>query len=319
MARGRRRRRGGSDWFGGLVTAGAAVGVWIEVSHRAHAPTRPAQSCPKSVQAGACMGHALDSAARPYIVAGLAGALIGLLVAVVIIELRRALRRPRRARAPRRVRAPIRQSTVITAAQAEAPAVALRPSTPALTKPELHALRLKIRKSVLEALRELNGGGDRHDILSRALSIGGFTARELQAPAPLRHRKKYSRQIDHDLAWSLTDLKRDGLVTNPARGTWRLTEAALIESHSPIAEQLPAERLTELQMMPYDEYLRTPEWNQTRAVALVRADHCCALDPKHAGPLEVHHRYYERRGAELPNDLIVLCRACHQLHHKQPG
>jgi restriction endonuclease Mrr len=168
-------------------------------------------------------------------------------------------------------------------------------------------------------MRELTGGGDRHEILTRALSIGGFTARELQAPAPLRHRKKYSRQIDHDLAWSLTDLKRDGLAANPARGIWRLTDAALVEPQTPVADELPAQRLAELQTMPYDEYLRTPEWKQTRAVALVHADHRCALDPEHPGQLEVHHRYYERRGAELPNDLIVLCHACHQLHHKHLG
>jgi hypothetical protein len=190
---------------------------------------------------------------------------------------------------------------------------------PALTKPELHALRLKIRQSVLAAMRDLNGGGDRDDILSRARSIGGFTTRELEAPAPLRHRNRHSRQIDHDLSWALTDLKRDGLAANPARGIWTLTEAALVEPESPLAEEVVPDRLAELRAMPYDDYLRTPEWKQTRAIALVRADHRCALDPKHTGQLDVHHRYYERRGAELPSDLIVLCHACHQLHHGQNG
>ena len=219
MARRGRRRRGGGDWVGGLVTAGAGVGVWLEVSHRAHAPTTTAPACPKQAEAGACLDHALGSAMTPYIVGGFAGAVLGLLVAVMILLLRRALRRPRPVHAPRRSRTPMRRQTaVITGAQRESPAAGLRPTDPGLTKPELHALRLKIRTCVLAAMRELNGGGDRHDILMRALSIGGFTARESEAPAPLRHRKKYSRQIDHDLAWSLTDLKRDGLAVNPARG-----------------------------------------------------------------------------------------------------
>jgi restriction endonuclease Mrr len=130
---------------------------------------------------------------------------------------------------------------------------------------------------------------------------------------------RYSRQIDHDLSWALTDLKRDGLATNPARGIWTLTEAALLAPEVSIAETAMPDRLDELRAMPYDEYLRTPAWKQTRATALLRADHRCALDPKHTGQLDVHHRYYERRGAELPSDLIVLCHTCHQLHHAPNG
>jgi restriction endonuclease Mrr len=177
-------------------------------------------------------------------------------------------------------------------------------------------MRLKVRKSVLAAMRELRGGGERNDILSRARLIGAFTTRELNAPAAARHRPKHQRQIDHDLSWALTDLKRDGLATNPSRGIWRLTNAALVEPESPLADEVVGQRLVELRAMPYDEYLRTPEWRKTRAAALVRADHQCAMDPSHAGTLDVHHRYYERRGAELPSDLIVLCRTCHQLHHQ---
>jgi restriction endonuclease Mrr len=168
-------------------------------------------------------------------------------------------------------------------------------------------------------MRELNGRGDRDDILARARSNGSFTARELEAPSPARYRNKHPHQIDHDLSWALTELKRDGLATNPVRGIWALTDAARVEEEVPLADDLVPERLAELRAMPYDEYLRTPEWKQTRAAALVRADHRCALDPSHTGRLDVHHRYYERRGAELPSDLIVLCRACHHLHHGQNG
>jgi restriction endonuclease Mrr len=180
-------------------------------------------------------------------------------------------------------------------------------------------MRLKVRKSVLGAMRGMQGGGERNDIIARARLIGDFTERELQAPAAARHRAKHHRQIDHDLSWALTDLKRDGLATNPARGIWRLTDAALLEQESPIAEDVAGPRLVELRAMPYDDYLQTPEWKRTRAAALVRADHECAIDPSHSGTLEVHHRNYERRGAELPSDLIVLCRACHQLHHRLKG
>jgi 5-methylcytosine-specific restriction endonuclease McrA len=71
--------------------------------------------------------------------------------------------------------------------------------------------------------------------------------------------------------------------------------------------------------MPYLQYLRTPEWQRTRAAALVRAGYACSLDITHTENLDVHHRTYEHRGAELTTDIVVLCRACHQLHHKEYG
>jgi hypothetical protein len=73
-------------------------------------------------------------------------------------------------------------------------------------------------------------------------------------------------------------------------------------------------RQEELRKMPLVEYLQTPEWRVLRNRALIRAGHSCTLCPsrKH---LNVHHRTYERRGHELLEDLIVLCRSCHQRHH----
>jgi hypothetical protein len=98
MTRRRQRRRSRTDLVGGLVTLGAAVGVWDAASRQAHthAPARP---CPHPEQAGACLGHALGTAAAPYIVWGLAGAFLGLLVAAMLTLLRRAVRTPESSRA----------------------------------------------------------------------------------------------------------------------------------------------------------------------------------------------------------------------------
>lgn len=38
--------------------------------------------------------------------------------------------------------------------------------------------------------------------------------------------------------------------------------------------------------MPYPKYLRTPEWARTRADALHRAGHACALNVTHTQDLE---------------------------------
>lgn len=69
-----------------------------------------------------------------------------------------------------------------------------------------------------------------------------------------------------------------------------------------------------LHVMPYADYLITPHWQNMRQLALQRAgNHCQVCNT--ATTLNVHHRTYERRGYEEPQDLIVLCQSCHQLFH----
>lgn len=70
----------------------------------------------------------------------------------------------------------------------------------------------------------------------------------------------------------------------------------------------------ELHTMPYADYLKTDHWRRTRQDALARCGHKCMVCGSKIG-LEVHHNTYERRGQELPSDVIVLCRTCHQTFH----
>lgn len=76
----------------------------------------------------------------------------------------------------------------------------------------------------------------------------------------------------------------------------------------------PEPDLQKLLEMPYKEYLLTDHWQQVRMEALQRSDHSCQLC-KNAKNLHVHHNTYKRRGAELPSDLIVLCKGCHEKFH----
>lgn len=73
-------------------------------------------------------------------------------------------------------------------------------------------------------------------------------------------------------------------------------------------------RHQDLRTMPYQEYLQTDHWKTVRNQAREAAGHRCQLcnSPHY---LHVHHRTYERRGAELPSDLIVLCAPCHSKFH----
>jgi restriction endonuclease Mrr len=176
-----------------------------------------------------------------------------------------------------------------------------------LDETERRELRRKARSATLSALRELGGQGRREAIKAHAVTAGSFTPRELAATAPDRTGAKPARVLDQQMSWALSDLKRDGLVANPERGIWALTPAAT--------------RLDELQRMPYEEYLKTPEWERTRAAALQRAAQSCALDLTHTTDLDVRHRTKARLGAELQSDLVVLCASCaerHQVEEEPP-
>lgn len=68
----------------------------------------------------------------------------------------------------------------------------------------------------------------------------------------------------------------------------------------------------------HEEYLQTPHWKETRSRAIARAGNRC----QHCGAtsrLEVHHLTYERLFCEQPEDLLVLCRSCHQKIHALDG
>lgn len=73
------------------------------------------------------------------------------------------------------------------------------------------------------------------------------------------------------------------------------------------------ERRAELRSMPYSAYLVSPEWRQVRWYALTAAAFRCRLCARRAE--HVHHATYDRRGAELPEDVVALCADCHEQFH----
>lgn len=86
--------------------------------------------------------------------------------------------------------------------------------------------------------------------------------------------------------------------------------------------------------LEYRAYLLSEHWQAVRRGALWRAQNRCQSPicryhwvrgltdseitecvPHGDYRLDVHHLTYERLGAELPDDLLVLCRDCHELIH----
>lgn len=107
---------------------------------------------------------------------------------------------------------------------------------------ERRELRRKARAATLEALEALGGEGQRAVIHEVALASGGFTPRELAARPPGRPQNSYERLVEQQLSRTLTELKRDGLVENPSRGTWRLTGAALEPVAAAVQRPAPREK-----------------------------------------------------------------------------
>lgn len=190
---------------------------------------------------------------------------------------------------------------------------------PELDHSERRELRRKARTATLAAIEALGGMAHRNAIHARALEIGPFSPLELAAPIPTSRMSRHTRLIDEKLSFALSDLKSDGLLDNPERGMWCLAGPARELRRPTSTARVDARRLGALRAMPYPEYLRTPEWERTRDAALWSAGYSCALDVTHTQELDVHHRTYDRRGEELPTDLIVLCRACHRTYHEQFG
>jgi hypothetical protein len=83
--------------------------------------------------------------------------------------------------------------------------------------------------------------------------------------------------------------------------------------HSAVINTIPEGRKVNM-----EAYLCSEKWKKKREAALIRADHRCVICNS-AEALHVHHRTYERLGAELPGDLTVLCGDCHaHFHFKLP-
>ena len=181
-----------------------------------------------------------------------------------------------------------------------------------LSDDERRALRRSSRQAVVKALSELGGQALRRQVWELAPELGGFSPRELLAPAPKHAAETHLWLVDHELAWALASLQQAGAISAEGHGVVRLTELPDVSGLTPAV--VAPERLAELQALPYREYLRTPEWLSTRELTLARFGWACWLDIDHTEHLKVQHRSFERLGAEQDSDVIVLCRgtACHR-------
>lgn len=67
----------------------------------------------------------------------------------------------------------------------------------------------------------------------------------------------------------------------------------------------------------YEKYLLSTKWKEFKAeLKRVRSDRCEGCG-KIDVPLDGHHLTYERLFNELPQDVLLLCRLCHEKVHQR--
>ena len=69
--------------------------------------------------------------------------------------------------------------------------------------------------------------------------------------------------------------------------------------------------------MRYDQYLKTGVWRIFRARWIERHGDRCARCRRKGE--ELHHRTYARIGRERDDDVVLLCRQCHDTFHGRHG
>lgn len=71
------------------------------------------------------------------------------------------------------------------------------------------------------------------------------------------------------------------------------------------------------QSWTYQAYMLSAQWEQKRLKIFSQRGRSCEDCGETRGEIHVHHLNYKRLGAELPEDLRVLCRTCHKKRHSR--
>jgi hypothetical protein len=72
--------------------------------------------------------------------------------------------------------------------------------------------------------------------------------------------------------------------------------------------------LSYLRAMPYKEYLQTEHWRHFKGEFLKSVNNFCQICGS-TNQIKVHHKTYKNRGRETFNDVMALCKTCHNKTH----
>jgi hypothetical protein len=66
----------------------------------------------------------------------------------------------------------------------------------------------------------------------------------------------------------------------------------------------------------YRKYINSRRWKKRRLRYYRKFGKACAACRTADAPITLHHMSYDRLGAELDDDLLALCRPCHDRLHR---
>jgi len=80
--------------------------------------------------------------------------------------------------------------------------------------------REKLCELAKAALEDLGGRASRSDLKTRAIELGEFSDEQRAVPGPPT--KTAMTRLEYELGWAIDALHKEGVINNPARGTWEL-------------------------------------------------------------------------------------------------
>lgn len=95
--------------------------------------------------------------------------------------------------------------------------------------------------------------------------------------------------------------------------SWAIDPSTL--SYDDLIDANP-EETQRLRGLSYRKYLKTPHWRRKKKEAFRHYAKRCAVCGERSR-LDVHHIRYDNLGCESIDDLMILCRGCHDVIHKR--
>jgi hypothetical protein len=93
----------------------------------------------------------------------------------------------------------------------------------------------------------------------------------------------------------------------------------LIKSSSSIKLDSTPSKSNPILVLDKQAYLKSDHWHIKRKARLKLDNYTCQSCLSSGVPLEVHHLHYRTYTAERPEDLVSLCRRCHERQHQHYG
>jgi hypothetical protein len=77
---------------------------------------------------------------------------------------------------------------------------------------------------IVQALTQLGGQAERHDIIDTAVNLGRFTEAQRAVPSrATRTKAKHPSELHHRLSWAMSHARIAGEIESVLPGVWRLT------------------------------------------------------------------------------------------------